>query len=593
MRNFILFIKNFHFYKKKELQTALTSFSKKQIIVFLILLFVAGYACLSMLSEINNKLSINVPTSGGTINEGVIGMPTLINPVLAISDADKDLTSVVYSGLMKKMPDGTLINDLAENYSISPDNLTYNFTLKSNAVFHNGDKITADDIIFTIEKIKNPVIKSPKKSKWEGVSVSKIDELNVSFTLSQPFISFMDNMTVGILPQKLWKNVNDLEFGISPLNIKAVGSGPFQIEKVAKNKDGIPVKYTLERFNKYILGKSYLKRLNIISYANEKDLIKALISGNINQASGISPNNIDQLSDAKFKINTALLPRIFSLFVNTNKNKIFTDSSVIRAIDLALDRQDIINQVLGGYGVAIHNPISEIILKKIDTSNEVNFSTDEAIALLEKNGWILGEDGIRYKTETKKTSKEKEEAPAQRLSFSITTGDTPELRMVTSIIKEQLSKIGIEINIDKVYETGQLNQVIKDRDYEALFFGQIVNHESDLYSFWHSSQRTHPGLNIAMFGNVKIDNLLETIQKTGDPEIRKEKYEQLIKEFDENIPAIFIYSPKYLYITSNNLYGVNLERIVSPSDRFSNINNWYTEEDKVWKIFSKYSVNNN
>jgi peptide/nickel transport system substrate-binding protein len=593
MRNFILFIKNFHFYKKKELQTALTSFSKKQIIVFLILLFVAGYACLSMLSEINNKLSINVPTSGGTINEGVIGMPTLINPVLAISDADKDLTSVVYSGLMKKMPDGTLINDLAENYSISPDNLTYNFTLKSNAVFHNGDKITADDIIFTIEKIKNPVIKSPKKSKWEGVSLSKIDELNVSFTLSQPFISFMDNMTVGILPQKLWKNVNDLEFGISPLNIKAVGSGPFQIEKVAKNKDGIPVKYTLERFNKYILGKSYLKRLNIISYANEKDLIKALISGNINQASGISPNNIDQLSDAKFKINTALLPRIFSLFVNTNKNKIFTDSSVIRAIDLALDRQDIINQVLGGYGVAIHNPISEIILKKIDTSNEVNFSTDEAIALLEKNGWILGEDGIRYKTETKKTSKEKEEAPAQRLSFSITTGDTPELRMVTSIIKEQLSKIGIEINIDKVYETGQLNQVIKDRDYEALFFGQIVNHESDLYSFWHSSQRTHPGLNIAMFGNVKIDNLLETIQKTGDPEIRKEKYEQLIKEFDENIPAIFIYSPKYLYITSNNLYGVNLERIVSPSDRFSNINNWYTEEDKVWKIFSKYSVNNN
>jgi peptide/nickel transport system substrate-binding protein len=200
---------------------------------------------------------------------------------------------------------------------------------------------------------------------------------------------------------------------------------------------------------------------------------------------------------------------------------------------------------------------------------------------------------LDIKLKQKKTSKEKEEAPAQRLSFSITTGDTPELRMVTSIIKEQLSKIGIEINIDKVYETGQLNQVIKDRDYEALFFGQIVNHESDLYSFWHSSQRNHPGLNIAMFGNVKIDNLLETIQKTGDPEIRKEKYEQLIKEFDENIPAIFIYSPKYLYITSNNLYGVNLERIVSPSDRFSNINNWYTEEDKVWKIFSKYSVNNN
>lgn len=592
MRNYILFIKNFHFYKKKELQTALSSFSKKQILVFLIVLFIAGFTCLSILLEINNKLSINVPTSGGTIDEGIIGMPTLINPVLAISDADKDLTSIVYSGLIRKNPEGEFINELALSYEVSSDNLTYTFTLKDNATFHNGDKVTTDDIIFTIEKIKNPAIKSPKKSKWEGVSVNKIDDLTVSFTLNQPFISFMDNMTVGILPHKLWENVNDLEFNISPLNIKAVGSGPFQIEKVYKNKDGIPIKYTLLRFNKYILGKSYLKRINIISYSNEKDLIKGLISGNINQASGISPNNIDQLNDTKFKINTALLPRIFSLFVNNNKNKIFSDSSVIKAIDLAIDRQDIINQVLGGYGVAIHNPISGTILKDTNISDKISFSTDEAISLLEKNGWILGEDGVRYKTETKKTTKEKEKAPPQRLSFSITTGDTPELRMVTSILKEQLSKIGIEINIDKVYETGQLNQIIKDRDYEALFFGQIVNHESDLYSFWHSSQRNHPGLNIAMFGNIKIDNLLETIQKTGDIEQRQIKYQELLKEFNENIPAILIYSPKYIYITSNNLYGIVLNSIINPSDRFSNINKWYTEEDKVWKIFSKYSINN-
>lgn len=592
MRNYILFIKNFHFYKKKELQTALSSFSKKQILVFLIVLFIAGFTCLSILLEINNKLSINVPTSGGTIDEGIIGMPTLVNPVLAISDADKDLTSIVYSGLIRKNPEGEFINELALSYEVSSDNLTYTFTLKDNATFHNGDKVTTDDVIFTIEKIKNPAIKSPKKSKWEGVLVNKIDDLTVSFTLNQPFISFMDNMTVGILPHKLWENVNDLEFNISPLNIKAVGSGPFQIEKVYKNKDGIPIKYTLLRFNKYILGKSYLKRINIISYSNEKDLIKGLISGNINQASGISPNNIDQLNDTKFKINTALLPRIFSLFVNNNKNKIFSDSSVIKAIDLAIDRQDIINQVLGGYGVAIHNPISGTILKDTNISDKISFSTDEAISLLEKNGWILGEDGVRYKTETKKTTKEKEKAPPQRLSFSITTGDTPELRMVTSILKEQLSKIGIEINIDKVYETGQLNQIIKDRDYEALFFGQIVNHESDLYSFWHSSQRNHPGLNIAMFGNIKIDNLLETIQKTGDIEQRQIKYQELLKEFNENIPAILIYSPKYIYITSNNLYGIVLNSIINPSDRFSNINKWYTEEDKVWKIFSKYSINN-
>ena len=150
-----------------------------------------------------------------------------------------------------------------------------------------------------------------------------------------------------------------------------------------------------------------------------------------------------------------------------------------------------------------------------------------------------------------------------------------------------MEKIGVEVDVSKVYETGQLNQLIRARDYEALFFGQSINHESSLYSSWHSSQRTDPGLNIAMYSNAKVDSILESIQKTLTIEDRIEKYENLAKEFNNNIPAFLIYSPKYLYTTSSKLNNMTLENITVPSDRFSSVYTWASDTDKVWKIFAK------
>lgn len=599
MRNFILFLKKLHIYKKQELLEAFNSFSKKKTILFLLFVFVALVSAISLLFKLNDKISVIIPAEGGKISEGIVGMPTLVNPVLAITDADKDLTSLVYSGLMRKDENGILIPDLAESYTVSPDGTTYTFIIRKDARFHNGDEVTADDVIFTIDKIKNSAIKSPRVANWEGVMVSKNDETTVTFSLSAPYISFMDNTTIGILPSKVWDNVDDRDFAISPLNIKAIGSGPYKIKSVSKNKDGIPVRYELERFRKFVSGTPYIKNLSIISFSSEKELVKALIAGSIDQAGGISPSNVVNIKENKFKINTATLPRIFGLFINSNKNKIFTDSNVVRAFDLALNRQDIIDQVLSGYGDTIHNPIPETL--KGEDIKEYEFSIDKANEILEKNGWILREDGFRYKggtsvvekTKTVKGKKVTEKVKVNngeeiKLAFSITTGDTPELRKTSLIIKEQFKKIGADVNTDKVYESGQLNQLIKDRDYETLLFGQIVNHESDLYSFWHSSQRVSPGLNIAMYSNSKVDTLLESIQKSLNQEDRIKKYQELEKEFDNNIPALLIYSPKYIYITSTELGDLNLNTIITPADRFSSIHNWYKEKDRVWKIFQTF-----
>lgn len=598
MRNFLTFIKEFHFPKQKDLIAAIASFSKKEFKIFILSIGVAFIAMVVLVGKVNSAFMTEVPASGGTITEGIIGTPTLVNPVLALSDADKDLTSIVYSGLMRKTPEGTFIPDLAESYTVSEDGMTYTFILRKNAKFQNGIAVTADDIIFTIDKIKDPLIKSPRKIGWDGVSVSKTNDTTIVFTLKQPYISFLDNTTTGILPMHIWKNVSAAEFGLSALNIKAIGSGPYQIESISKNDEGVPEKYSLKRFNDFTLGQPHIKYINIVSYSNEKDLIKALISKSIDQASGLSPENDSQIKDAGYTIHTARLPRIFGVFLNSTNNKLLSDTSVINAFDKALNRQELVDKILGGYGNIAHNPIPDSIVTNQQLDQYKNDSLEEAKNILDKAGWLMGPDGIRSRsatttvTKTKKVGKKTvtetvkvNNGPTTRLAFSITTGDTPELKEATILIKEQLEKLGAQIDI-KIYEPGPLNQIIRARNYEALFFGQIINHESDLFSFWHSSQKLDPGLNIAMYNNKNADAILEFAQKTLNRESRITKYDDFIKEFDKNIPALIIYSPKYLYATLPKTNNLKLNILTTPSDRFLSIYDWYAQTDHVWKIFT-------
>ena len=591
--------------KKQELLDARSSFSRKELSTFITFVVISIISMIIIVSKVNNSFMVEVPASGGKITEGIIGMPTLVNPVLALTDADKDLTSLVYSGLMRKTPGGDFINDISDSYTVSPDGMTYTFSIKDNARFQDGVKITADDVIFTIEKIKDPLIKSPRKIGWDGVSVSKKDDKTVVFTLKQPYISFLDNTTIGILPMHVWKNVTPAEFNLSTLNnIRAIGSGPYKIDSVSKNKDGVPEKYNLKKFKDFLLGEPNIEYLNIVSYSNEKELIDALLSNTINQASGISPENAQKIVSYGYKINTANLPRIFGLFFNSNHNKILQDKDVVKAFDKALNRQEIIDKALSGYASAIHDPIPDTIKKDTFVKEYTTSGIEEAREILEKSGWKQGVDGIRSKggsttvTKTKKVGKKTvtekvtvNNGPVTRLAFSMTTGDTPELKNIANLIKEQLEKLGASIEI-KIYETGPLNNIIRSREYEALFFGQIVNHESDLFSFWHSSQKNDPGLNIAMYNNKNVDAILESAQKILKPEDRLSKYNDFLKEFDNDVPALLIYSPKYLNATSLKLNNINLGTLTIPSDRFLSIYKWYADTDKIWKIFAKSYTKN-
>lgn len=559
--------------KKSSLTYALHALSKKEWYAFIVCVSLLILSTFGILWKINNQFLVDVPAYGGTIHEGIVGTPRFINPILALSDADKDISSLVYSGLMKKLPDGTFAPDMAESYTLSDNGLEYTFTLKQGITFHDGKPLTADDVLFTVNKIKDPVVKSPRRLNWEGVTVEKIDDSTLTFTLKQPFASFLDSTTTGIVPAHIWADLTPEEMSFSDLNTYAIGSGPFEISSVQKKSSGIPESYELRAFKKYINGRAYLNKIVFHFYANEKDLAKAVSSNDVYHASGLSPSYSAELETDGYQVANSVLPRIFGLYYNQTQASVFTDRNVLRAIDQAINKEKIVREILYGYGSVIDSPIPQKIVGMSDIEPS---SYDTARNTLDNAGWKINSEGIREKMSGKEPV---------ALQFSITTIDSPELTKVAEYIKQDLAAIGIPVEI-RVYDMGTLNQsIIRPRKYDMLLFGQIINHESDLFAFWHSSQRNDPGLNIALYANTKVDKLLETFISQLDDDSRSETLSSLREEMKKDFPAVFIYSPDFTYVIRDNIKGVDISGVVQPSDRFSTINSWYLYTDRVWKIF--------
>jgi len=576
-------MRNFKLPSKAQINSVFYSFSKKEWRFFIGFLVVLLLSTILILGSINKYFLVEVPLRGGSISIGIVGVPRFINPILANSQADLDLISLIYSGLTRKSSNGELILDLAEKYEISENGLIYTFTLKDNLYFQDGKPITVDDILFTINKVRDSVIESPHKVHWSGVSLEKIDEKTVRFTLKQPYASFLENTTIGIMPAHLWNNT-PLE--LNNANTNPIGGGPYMISSVSKQSSGIVDHYKLIPFKKFVLGEPYIKNINLHFYQNEEDLVKAFENKKLDQISFITPLNAEILKKQGYQIESSVLPRVFGLFFNQNKNQLFIDKNIIKAIDQAINKDEIIKEVLLGYGTPIDSPIPPNMIEYQKLATSDNISRQDLLQKvkndLEKDGWKAGVDGFLEKTTTENKKK-----VTKKLEFSISTGNAPELAKTAELIKQYLATVGIKVEV-KTFEIGNLNQsVIRPREYDALLFGEIINQESDLFAFWHSSQRKDPGLNVAMYTNVKVDKILEDASTTVDEQSRIKKYIQFNEEIKKDMPAVFLYSPNFIYIMPKNLKEFGMGNIMSPSDRYLNIYSWYTQTEKVWKIFTR------
>jgi len=190
---------------ESKLSSAISSLTFKEQLIFIFFVLLLIVSSFTLLWKVNETMLVKIPAKGGSFTEGVVGTPRFANPLFAVSDADRDVTTLVYSGLLRATEGGNLVPDLAKRFEISEDGLAYTFILKDDLVWHDGKPITADDIVFTVEKAQDPTLRSPKRASWDGVTVEKINDKEVRFTLLQPYTPFLENTTMGILPKHIWK----------------------------------------------------------------------------------------------------------------------------------------------------------------------------------------------------------------------------------------------------------------------------------------------------------------------------------------------------------------------------------------------------
>ena len=525
------------------------------------------FAGLLSIYGLEQHFLVTEPAYGGVLREGDVGAPRFVNPLLALSDSDRDLTALTYAGLMGEDGKGNLVPVLATSYTVSPDGKTYTFTLRADAKFSDGTPVTADDVVYTVEKAQDPALKSPEYANWSGVAVQAVDARTVEFTLSKAFAPFLGNLTLGILPSHLWKSVSDDDFTFSPMNTNPVGAGPFAISSVGRDGDGVIQSFNLKANASYVLGRPHLSGIDFTFFSQASDLQSALQSHQVDSAYGIPGK--DTLE--------APYSRVFGVFFNATQEPVFAHEEVREALSLAIDRDTIVNQVLGGYATPLMGPVPPGSgVPAIPLPDSATRIADAAKVLTDA-GWTYDSSARAWKLAKS----------SETLSVTLKTSNVPELKAVATQIQSDWQQLGVPVDIE-LYEPGDLTQnVIRPRAYGALLFGMVIGNDHDLYAFWDSAERVDPGLNIAMYSNKTVDALLEKARGESDPAALASDLAQIDTDIAADYPAAFTHAPDFLYTVPNGLQGVVLPQITSPSDRFATVTGWYLDTERVWPFLAR------
>lgn len=492
------------------------------------------------------------PVPGGEYVEGIIGYPKTINPLYAVNrDVDSDLSRLIYSSLFKYNQDGLLVNDLVDNVIINNDK-EYIIKIKNGVKWQNGTALTADDVLFTIDAIKNTDYRSPLRASLSDVDAEKTDEQTIKITLGSPYAPFLENLTFGILPKSIWENVSPSSAALSELNLKPIGSGPYKFKSLLKNKDGDLKEYNLAVNDNYYLRRPYIKNIKFKFFVDYAEAIKALDDNQIDALSYLPfEQRKEILAQDSLSLNELVRPQIISLFFNHNKDKALDDKVVRISLAQAINKDQLIKDVFAGIYQRADGPI---------LAN--NFAYNNQI---KKYDYSPLEAGVNIKNKLASTT--------------LTVIDSGGNVLVAEQIKTYWEKIGVVTTL-KIVPSGQAADVIKNRNFEVLLYGESVGGDPDVYAFWHSSQIGSKGLNLAAYNNPEVDKLLTEARTTTDLEVRKTKYQAFQEDIVNDLPVIFLYSPTYTYPQVKKIKGFNGSMIIEPADRFASIFDWYLKTNK-------------
>ena len=375
--------------------------SKKERNLFFLFFFLVVISAVFLNLNYYFKGTETSPEFGGEYKEGLIGQPRFINPLyLSDNDPDRDLVEVLFSSLVKYNEEGEIVKDIAREFQIKEGGKDYEFQLKNNVFFHDGEPLTSEDVVFTVELIQTPQYKSPQRIEWLGINVEKESEDKVIFHLQKKYSSFLETVAhLKILPKHVFQDIPQENFPwILTSNENLIGSGPFQLKEIDKEESGYINKIILERNEKFYGKKPFLKEISFYFYNTLEDLLAAGRTGKIDGFSVPDPNHLKILEKEGFNFHRLSLPRYFALFFNLEDSNIIEKKEIRESISYAVNKKEILKEVFLDEGEIVNSPV---------LANYFGFSTSSKISEfnIEQAKQILEEEGFKINPETKKREK--------------------------------------------------------------------------------------------------------------------------------------------------------------------------------------------
>jgi ABC-type dipeptide transport system, periplasmic component len=506
---------------------------------------------------------------GGSYAEGIVGEIVSFNPLFAENGDEKALSSLVYSSLLKTDETNNIANDLASSWTVSNDGLNYDVKLREDAFWHGSDKpVTAADVVFTTQLIKDPKVQSSLYETWKNIEVSRLSENEVRFTLRTSLALFPWALNFGILSSDELQNINRDEIREYLSDQAAIGSGPFVFRNVSLSGSKNNILYFTPNTT-YFNGAPQIEALHIETYSDDQKMIDGFRNGEINLANGISIKTANEnISDDLYS--TPVNSGVFAIF-NTD-GEITNSSTVRQALRLALDRDKVRSIAsVGKYTPNIlETPIAPGIFDQVDTLRQPVDNNVEAKRLLNADGWQYD---IRQKLA-------KDLSP---LKLNIVTVKDSDYVQTAEEIARQWKEIGVESEIILASAENIQQNFIMPRNYDVLVYRLELGGDGDVYSYWHSSGAKEQGLNLANYKSATADVALARARTQLDQDTRGSIYKDFAESWINDVPAIALYQANLYYLKSKNVQAWRGDSLTDKSVRFRNVNNFTVNAAQVNK----------
>ncbi len=496
------------------------------------------------------------PVAGDALVEGSIGDASRLLPLLVSDSASADIAGLVFNGLLKYNERLEVVGDLAESWSVSEDGLTLTFVLRPNLKWHDGEPVTPEDVLFTYQKLVDPEVHTPFASNYDSIEkVEVIDARTIRVHYREVFAPALESWMIGIIPKHLLEHE---DLNTTPFLRKPVGQGPYrfirwktgELIELAANPDYYEHRPFLDR---------YLYRI----IPDQTTLFLELLTQGVDLG-GLTPLQYKRQTSSRFvqkAFQKFRYPSFGFTFLAYNLSDArFSDWRVRQAINLAIDKQAIVEGVLFGLGQVATGPYPKESWAYNPEIQPAAPDLSKAKELLRQAGWqdhdgdgILDKQGVAF-------------------GFTILTNQGNEPRRQTAeLIQRQLQQLGISVKIRIVEWSVFIHEFVDKKHFDAILLGWNLSRDPDLYDIFHSSKTKEGEYNFIGYANPEVDRLLEQGRRTFDKDKRAEIYRRVHALLYQDQAYTFLYIPDSLPIVSSRIRNI----VPTPIGIGYNLIDWY------------------